>query len=55
MPKWEYKLVVNGILGSLLTEIPAFLNEQGEEGWELVLSSPEYLFIFKRPLPPPQP
>lgn len=38
MKKWEYKALPFG--GDITTEIEKCLNEQGEQGWELVCFTP---------------
>lgn len=53
MQKWEYKLT--GYVPGSTDDVITALNELGAEGWELVTSAAEWTFIFKRPLPPPQP
>lgn len=59
MQKWEYKRLdvmsdgdrreFRGLIG-----IGEILNSLGTQGWELVASDNQ-TFVFKRPLPPPQP
>lgn len=52
--KWEYKAAVgSGGTGHVLEEMNRFLNQMGQEGWELVATR-EYegniTLFFKRPL-----
>lgn len=52
--KWEYKAARgSGGTGHVLEEMNRFLNQMGQEGWELVTTSEfegEVTLFFKRPL-----
>lgn len=52
--KWEYKAAVgSGGTGHVLEEMNRFLNQMGQEGWELVATSEfkgNVTLIFKRPV-----
>jgi len=59
MKKWEY-IVVPRQAGHSTTEVEVFLNQKGQEGWELAsIVADAYLVqvqhAFKREIPEPQP
>ncbi len=48
MQQWEYRVVDWGQIENAARR-EALFNELGQEGWELVLVTDEYAYIFKRP------
>lgn len=49
MQKWEYRVIEwNDITIARREEL---FNKLGQEGWELILITDDYAYIFKRPIP----
>lgn len=48
MQKWEYRVVDWDAIGGAAGREELF-NKLGQEGWELVVVTDDYAYIFKRP------